>query len=103
MNNYIKKFDMILECPKNLFQQKEFFSSSIFALDLPFKFIKTPLHSTMRQDRFNGLALMCCHHDINDEPQELGDEIAIHHSSPNVVVPVNYCILGLLLHTGMFL
>ena len=28
------------------------------------KLVKTPLHCTMRQDRLNGLALMCCYHDI---------------------------------------
>ena len=41
------------------------------------KLIKIPLGSTMRQDRLNGLALMCLLHDIKVEPEELVDEFSI--------------------------
>ena len=33
------------------------------------KLIKIPLGSTMRQDRLNGLSLICCHHDMKVEPE----------------------------------
>ena len=34
----------------------------------------------MRQSWPNGLALMCCHHDIKAKPEELVDEFTIDHS-----------------------
>ncbi len=41
--------------------------------------IESPLRSTMKQERLNGLAMLYYHHDVEITPDEVVDEFARRH------------------------
>ena len=43
------------------------------------KLVKSPLRSSMGQDRLNGLAMLYYHCDVLLTPEEVVDEFANHH------------------------